>query len=267
MHQDIDSPILKKALFWHVQEVPVSLNWEEAGKEKKPTVILVHGAGASAATWTLQLRGLSKHCHVVALELNGHGRSQDKSDKAVADSYLDDIDQVVSMFQTPILGGHSMGGALTQLYALRHPEKLGGIILVGTGARLRVTPVVFELLDTNFEGYIEALGEFMFHQSASKELIEASQQEARKCPKHIIRRDFELCDHFDIMERVSEIMIPTLIIVGDDDVMTPLKFSNYLNEKIKNSKLQTVKSAGHMVMLEQPLKVNSAIRKWIESSI
>lgn len=245
----------------------MSLYWEEAGKEKEPTVILVHGAGASAATWTLQLGGLSRHCHVVALELNGHGRSQDKDNSAVADSYLGDIDQVVSMFHTPILGGHSMGGALTQLYALRHPEKLSGIILVGTGARLKVSPVVFELLDTNFEGYIEALGDFMFHQSATKELIESSQQEARKCPKHIIRRDFELCDHFDIMDRVSEIMIPTLIIVGNDDVMTPLKFSNYLHGRIKNSKLRTIKSAGHMVMLEQPLKVNSAIRNWIESTI
>ncbi len=71
----------------------------------------------------------------------------------------------------------------------------------------------------------------------------------------------------DAMERISEIVLPTLIVVGEDDVMTPPKYSNYLHEKIRNSKLQSVKSAGHMVMLEQSSRVNSAIRKWIESTI
>ena len=241
----------------------MSLNWEEAGNPKNETIILVHGAGGSAATWFQQLRGLSKSNHIVALELNGHGRSTDRAENDVTNSYLDDLERIVSHYDKPILGGHSMGGALTQLFALMHPERLRGIILIGTGAKLRVNPMVFEMLDNNFEEYIEALGTFMFHEDVSDEIVVASRQEARKCPIRIIRRDFELCDRFDIMEAVSNISIPVLIIVGENDIMTPVKYANYLHTNMRNSSIQIVKSAGHMVMLEQASTVNSTIAEWV----
>jgi len=243
----------------------MSLNWEEAGDPNNKTIIFVHGAGGSAATWFLQIKGLSKYYHIIAIELNGHGKSQDRSENDVTQSYLIDIGDIVSKYKKPILGGHSMGGALTQLFSLQHPELLGGIILVGTGARLRVNPLVFEMLDSNFDGYIEALGTFMFHEGVSKEMIAVSRQEARKCPPHIIRRDFELCNQFDIMKAVSNITMPAIIIVGEDDVMTPVKYANYLHTSIKNSTIHIVKSAGHMVMLEQALEVNSIIISWLKT--
>lgn len=243
----------------------MQVNWEEAGNPENRTIILVHGAGGSAATWFLQLRGLSKDYHIIALELNGHGRSPNRSEENVTQSYLDDVREIVSMYEKPILGGHSMGGALTQLFALKYPEQLGGILLVGTGARLRVNPLVFDLLDTNFDVYIEALGTFMFHDGVSQEMIAASKQEARKCPAQIIRRDFELCNQFDVMDTISSISNQTLIIVGEEDVMTPVKYANYLHTKITNSKIHIIKSAGHMVMLEQSSKVNSIIIDWMNT--
>jgi len=156
-----------------------------------------------------------------------------------------------------------MGGALTQLYALNNPHFLTGIVLVGTGAKLRVNPMVFNLLENDFEGYIEAVGNFMFHESASEEIIEASKHEVRKCPVQIIRRDFELCDKFDIMDRVSQIPLPTLILVGDADVMTPVKYSTYLKEKIESSVMHVLECAGHSVMLEQFGVFNELIANWV----
>jgi len=191
----------------------MSVNFEELGDSARKTIIFVHGAGGSAATWFMQLRGLSDEHHVVAIELNGHGKSSDRAEEDSTHSYLHDIHEIVSKFDKPILGGHSMGGALTQLYSLAHPENLSGIILVGTGAKLKVTPLVFDLLENNFDGYVEAVGSFMFHENTSNEVIEASKHEVRKCPANIISRDFELCDNFDIMDKVSQIGLPTLIIV------------------------------------------------------
>ncbi|MGY5873793.1 MAG: alpha/beta hydrolase, partial [Candidatus Thorarchaeota archaeon] len=120
----------------------MSINYEEAGDSAKKTIIFVHGAGGSSATWIMQVRGLSSDYHVVAVDLNGHGKSQDRAEEDVLHSYLHDVHEVVAKFDRPFLAGHSMGGALTQLYALNHTEYLRGIILVGTGAKLRVNPMV-----------------------------------------------------------------------------------------------------------------------------
>ena len=240
------------------------VNFEEAGESENQTIIFIHGAGGSAATWFMQLRGLSSDYHIVAIELNGHGKTPDRAEEDVLHSYMHDVHEVVTKFDKPFLAGHSMGGALTQLYALNHPEYLRGIILVGTGAKLRVTPVVFNLLDNDFEGYVEAVGNFMFHEDASEEMIEASKHEVRMCPVQIIRRDFELCDKFDIMDTVEKIKSPTLILVGDGDVMTPVKYSTYLKDKIEDSVMHVIEGAGHSVMLERFGVFNELIANWVK---
>jgi pimeloyl-ACP methyl ester carboxylesterase len=241
----------------------MSVNFEDTGDPENTTIIFIHGAGGSAATWFMQLRGLAESYHVVAIELNGHGKSPDRAEEDSVHSYLHDIHEVVTKFDKPILAGHSMGGALTQIYALNHPEYLSGIILIGTGAKLRVTPMVFNLLDNDFDGYVEAVGNFMFHEDTSEEMIDASKHEVRKCPPQIIRRDFELCDKFDIMDKVSQIKSPTLIIVGDADMMTPLKYSTYLKDKIEGSELHVIEGAGHSVMLEKFGVFNELIANWV----
>jgi len=240
----------------------MSVHTEELGDDTQRTIIMIHGAGGSTATWFMQHRGLSDSLYVVALDLNGHGRTQDRSEENLLESYLEDIDSVVSQYEMPILAGHSMGGALAQLYALQHSNKLSGLVLIATGAKLKVADMVFGLLDTDFEGYLNAVEEFMFHKNTSRDLIEASVVEIRKCPVSVIHRDFEMCNAFNVMNRVKEIQIPALIIVGAQDMMTPVKYSQYLHGQIERSKLLIIDNAGHSVMLEQSSKVNQGILSW-----
>ena len=243
----------------------MSINVDRAGDEDAPVIIFVHGSGGSSATWFMQLKGLSNDFHIVAIELNGHGNSPDRADENTMESYLTDIDGIITQYEKPVLAGHSMGGALSQLYALRHPEKISGIILIGTGAKLRVAPVIFDMLENNFEGYVDATGSFMFCEETSKELIEASRIEIRKCKPSIINRDFAACNNFDIMEMISDISLPALILVGEQDLMTPVKYSNYLHEKLPNSTLHVIENAGHSVMLEQPGQFNAHVKEWMNA--
>jgi pimeloyl-ACP methyl ester carboxylesterase len=243
----------------------MSIHIESLGEENSPTLLMIHGAGGSVNTWFLQLKNLSPKLHTMAVDLNGHGDSKDRDESPIVDSYLDDIQEVCSQIEKPFLMGHSMGGALIQLYALSNPKSLSGIILVGTGAKLRVHPMIFNLLDNNFDAYVEALEGYMFHEGTNPKLIEASRIEVRKCSPTIIKRDFKLCNEFDIMDRVQEIAIPTLIIVGKDDIMTPIKYAQYLHDKISNSDLRMVENAGHSVMLEQSKEFNRLVLEWIQN--
>jgi len=72
------------------------INVERAGQEDAPAIVFVHGSGGSAATWFMQLKGLSNDFHIIALELNGHGKSQDSSNENTIESYLTDIDEIVT---------------------------------------------------------------------------------------------------------------------------------------------------------------------------
>ena len=221
------------------------VNTVTRGDISKPPIIFIHGAGGSSATWIMQLRQLSSDFHIVAMDLNGHGMTPDRSESDTTGSYLNDIEEVVTKFDRPVIAGHSMGGMLSQLFALKFPNLIKGIILIGTGAKLRVAQFIFDALQNNFDAYVDGVGNFMFHESASEELIEASKKEIRKCNPKITFRDFEACNKFDIMNEVSEITVPTLILVGNQDIMTPAKYSEYLHEKIPSSTLFIIDKAGH----------------------
>ncbi|MGY5876629.1 MAG: alpha/beta hydrolase [Candidatus Thorarchaeota archaeon] len=235
---------------------------EVYGEEDALPIIMVHGAGGSSATWFMQLRGLSDSLQPIAIDLNGHGRTPDRGEEDILRSYLDDIDSIVSNYDRPILMGHSMGGALTQLYALEKSENLRGIVLVGTGARLKVMPIIIDMLENDFDSYVRAAGEYMFHEETSTKIVEASQEEIKKCPAHIISRDFQACNNFDIMKKVQNISLPSLIIVGDTDLMTPIKYSTFLKDKMEGSHLQVIEKAGHSVMLEQFKTFNQIVSEW-----
>jgi pimeloyl-ACP methyl ester carboxylesterase len=75
--------------------------------------------------------------------------------------------------------------------------------------------------------------------------------------------DFFICDKFDVLEKIELISVPCLIIVGRQDKLTPIKYSEFSHNKITQSDLQIIEDAGHMVMIEKPKEVNEAIRKFI----
>jgi pimeloyl-ACP methyl ester carboxylesterase len=243
----------------------MAIHTENAGQDDAPTIIFIHGSGGSSATWFMQLKGLSDNYHVVAVDLNGHGKSQDRAEENTTESYLSDIEEIVRCYTRPVICGHSMGGMLAQLFALRYPDLISGIILVGTGARLRVASFIFEAIDNNFEEYVQGAGNFMFYEDTSKELIEASKKEIRNCKPSIIKRDFVACSEFDIMDKVSELSLPALIIVGEQDIMTPVKYSKYLRDNIPNSTMHVIEKAGHSVMLEQPREFNAYVKDWMKT--
>ena len=75
--------------------------------------------------------------------------------------------------------------------------------------------------------------------------------------------DLSACDKFDVMARVEEIAIPALVIVGANDVMTPVRYAEYLGRELPDAEVVVVPDAGHFVTLEQPEAVNDAIARFL----
>jgi pimeloyl-ACP methyl ester carboxylesterase len=82
----------------------------------------------------------------------------------------------------------------------------------------------------------------------------------------VLHGDFLACDGFDVMERLGMIDRPALVVVGEDDRMTPVKYARFLAETLPRARLEIIPGAGHMVMLEQPAAVERALSDWIQTN-
>jgi pimeloyl-ACP methyl ester carboxylesterase len=81
----------------------------------------------------------------------------------------------------------------------------------------------------------------------------------------MLYRDLSACDTFDIMAQLAEITLPTLIVCGEADRLTPPKYSMYLQQHLSRSTLRILPDAGHYVMYEQPEATNQAIAEWLQT--
>jgi pimeloyl-ACP methyl ester carboxylesterase len=166
-----------------------------------------------------------------------------------------------------VLGGHSMGGAIAQEFALRYTNRLAGLVLIGTGARLRVAPQFLDGVLKDPQGTAELLATWTHGEHVDPNLRRTYIRRLREVDPQVIHGDFVACDAFDRMADVARIALPTLVICGDADRMTPVKYSRFLAEQIKRAQLVVVPEAGHMVMLERPEAVIEAIGRFLASLV
>ena len=233
------------------------------GPADSPALVLVHGAGGNHLHWPAELRRLHG-ATVYTLDLPGHGRSGGQG----CDNIEDYTKATVEFLNTvgigqPIIVGHSMGGATALTLALHFPTHVAGLVLMATGARLRVARAILEGIHSDFEGSVELITRFAWSLEAKPALTELGRQALLETGPDVLFDDFTACDRFDVMERLGEIKIPTLVIAGTADQLTPPKFARFLAEHIPNAHLVLVEDAGHMVMLERPLEVMEAVQEFL----
>lgn len=226
-------------------------------------LIFCHGAGGSHRHWLYQVEGLKEQAAPLAVDLPGHGASggEPATEIAAYREFLHDFSAALGL-KNFILAGHSMGGAIAIDYALHYGDNLRGLILASSGARLRVAPPILEACQSG--NIPPEMIEFTYGPAASAELLESARRETAAVPPQTFFADFTACNNFDCMEGLTGIELPVLLICGEADRMTPLKYSRYLVEQLPQAELVEVEDSGHMVMLESPQKVNGAIAAFLK---
>lgn len=252
----------------------IHLNYELAGSGDYLT--LIHGMGADHTTWPDQVRGFSDRYKVLTVDVRGFGQSDKPPGPYSVKMFSDDLYGLFRALgvERIILAGHSMGGMIAMTFALDHPEMLTALILVDTSPAM--APEMVSVMEDSarmaetqgLELVVDASMERSFAPDFAKRQPEvfAYQRELR------LRNDpiayaaaYRAIVQFNLTAELGHIGCPTLIIVGDQDMPTPLDAARVLNDGIPASRLRVIKGSGHNTMLEQPEEFNAAVKLFLDA--
>jgi pimeloyl-ACP methyl ester carboxylesterase len=254
---------------------PIPLPPDSAGTARRQgttvgrrNLILVHGAAGSHIHWPAELRRLPG-VTVYAPDLPGHGRSGG-SGRTSVQAYADTI----HLFATALglkrasVVGHSMGGAIAQLLALRRTGWLDRMVIAGCGARLHVDTVILEGLNPTrggdgFKATVDLICQRAYGPTASAQVKRHARELLLAVDRAVFYADYLACDAFDATGQLSQIRTPTLVIAGGMDQMVPPQDVRSLSELIPGAQRVEMPDAGHMMIIEKPTEVARVVSRFL----
>jgi pimeloyl-ACP methyl ester carboxylesterase len=234
------------------------------GTEKEPALLFVHGAGGGAFVWDAQEAHFRGRHRLYRLELPGHGGAPGEALDRIRDQTEVVRAGLGAAGERAVLPvGHSMGGAVVLELAADPAPEVWGAVVVGSGARLRVTPTIFDMIGHRPDDFFKWMEQEGFCAETALEIRQRVMEGMRRSSPAVLLRDFQACDRFDMRGRLDRIRLPLLIVCGEEDRLTPLSYSEFLQEQIDGSRLVVIPRAGHMVMAERPQPFNAALERFI----
>ncbi len=256
-----------------------SISFETRGNEKNKSVILIHGFPFDKSMWEEQAALLSADHFVVAFDIRGHGGSDGGSGQYLIEFFVDDLIALMDHLglSTSCLCGLSMGG-YTALRAMeREPARFSGLVLCDTksttdtnAAKLNRANQIKTILAGKKKEFAEAQVKALFAPESfdrNKDSVERIKKIIESTPDAaLIGALIALAARMDMTDSLANIAVPTLIIVGEKDKVTPVTDSEFMQRKIRNSALQVIEGAGHLSNLENAAQFNSALKNFMAAN-
>ena len=254
---------------------PVSIAYEAQGNG--PLVVFLHGIGGNRTNWYEQLDQFGDRFCAVTWDARGYGNSDDPPQTLKFSDYADDLNRLLDHLKADRahLVGLSMGGMIIQDFYARYANRVATLSLVDTSVGIGVAPeeVKRDFLARRLEplekgltptdiapGVVEVLAGKSAPEAIRAKLrasISALRVEPYKQALHaIVTTDFRAV--------LAKITVPTLVIVGDEDVVTPPPASDFLVANIPGAALVTIPQAGHLTNIEKPEAFKAALRPFLE---
>ena len=253
----------------------LSISYNDVGEGAIP-VIFLHGFPFDKSMWKSQLDTLKSATRLIAVDLRGFGQSKDEKSILSMDLFGLDLIAFMDKLNIPkaIVCGLSMGGYIALNVVQKYPERFKGLILCDTQCnadtvegREKRFATIEEINSDGPANFNEKFIESVFHPNSFKnkaDVVENLRNVVISNPKEIITAGLTaLANRSETCTRLNEIQIPTLIICGNEDQLTPVEKSQAMHEQIPNSELKIIEEAGHVSNVEQPEKFNKYVLDFI----
>jgi len=244
------------------------LSYDDVGEGSTP-IICLHGYPFDKTMWQGQLDFLKSSNRIIACDIRGFGKSTDEKSHLSIDLFSEDLIAFMDKLKInkAIVCGLSMGGFIALNALKRFPNRFEALILCDTQCiadSIEVKEKRYKIIDeievdgaANFnEGFIKSV----FHKDSitnKKELVEQLRSVVFSNSKHIISQGLvALAERSETCSTLNKITVPTLIICGREDEVTPLAQSEFMHATVKGSILHVIEDAGHVSNLEQPDEFN-----------
>ncbi len=251
--------------------------YEDAGKGAP--VIFIHGLGGDSKEWKLVIPELSREARCITVDLRGHGHSDKSNEPYTQSLFAKDLISLLDYLSIncAYFCGASMGGYVAQKVALSHPQRVKGLILVGSAPYIPEQTVKVSgkwaetLLTRGLEAFIEAQIKDVFHPAfarRNKEVIDLFRESKRKPPSEVsglINKGMQI-EPIDFRKKLKEIKAPTLIIHGRDDKIVPVECAELMHKQIPNSQLAVLPLCGHLPTMERPTFFADLLLYFIEKT-
>lgn len=252
----------------------VRLEYTEQGDSNGMPLVLLHGYGDSRRSYDLLLSHLPKSFHVYVLTQRGHGDSDHPASGYHARDYAADVAAFLDAVKSPkaVIVGHSLGSYIAQRFALDYPERVRGLVLIGSFVTVRGNPGVQELWDSSISKlpesadltFIREFQQSTFHKPIPPEFFETVVRESAKVPGRVWRAVMTELLKTDFSDQLGRISVPTLILWGDKDSLFLRAEQEQLAKAIANSKLVIYEGIGHCPNWETPERVAADLTKFVE---
>jgi 3-oxoadipate enol-lactonase len=252
----------------------INVNYELEGPASAPVVTLSHSLATNLSMWDPQVPALTSRYRVLRYDTRGHGGTDTPEGPYTLEQLAEDARALLrslGIARTHFIG-LSMGGMIGQVLGLRYPEILSSLVLCDTSSRVPADagPMWEERIRVaqtqGMEPHVEpTLGRWFTapFREAHPEVVEPIRSMLRSTSPHGYIGCCRAIARLDLTDRLPEIAVPTLILVGEDDPGTPVAASRVMQERIKGSELVILRSASHLSNLEQPEAFNRAVNDFL----
>lgn len=235
-------------------------------------LVLSHSIGSDLHMWDPQDEAFVSGLRVIRYDLRGHGMSDvPPGPYSIADLGIDLVHLLDALeVERASLCGLSLGGVVTQWVAASHPERVERVVLVSTAARVATAGYWEQRAELARTEGMEAVRDVALPRFLSESFRRADPQTTERIGRTLAStppRGYIACcaalGHADLQELVGSIRAPTLVIVGQEDVATPLSDAERLHEAITGSDLVVLEDASHLCNIEQPDRFNRAVLEFL----